>query len=385
MAKRVNKHVPCRICGVVSALLLLAGGAAIITYLAVRRRSTYDPTSNTVAESEETANSGAANFGDRDKPVERRNLFFGMNYSPYGLGDNRLCPPFNKVGGQCILADQVKADMRQISSMTRRVKTYSLNCLPQTKTILQYAKENGLTVMLGVWVDRTARKNDVELGRLVEVLGEFGGSGVITDILVGNEALFAQGASEKELLRVIKGAKSAVAAAGAKIPVGTAEIYSKWTGLANEDAGAGEPLTDVAEAVDFIGLNVHPYFGGVDPVRGGGGQFVRDEQAALEAFWREKGVGKRVYITETGYPTSGPGRRTGMGLATPSVAGLTAFIQQVEDVSRSNGLPVYFFEPFNADWKRRWQSTDEYDYNFGLATCRRELKLGLQLPSQGAV
>jgi exo-beta-1,3-glucanase (GH17 family) len=277
----------------------------------------------------------------------------------------------------CILADQVKADMRQIATMSSRVKTYSLNCLPQTKTIITFAKENGMTIMLGVWVDKDAKRNDVEIKRLVELLGEMGDSGgVITDILVGNEAVFSQKASPAELLRMIKKAKDAVAGAGLSTPVGTAEIYQTWTGKANEDSAAAAPLTDVATEVDFIGLNVHPYYGGIDPLDGDkAGKFVRDEQLALEKF----------YITETGFPTKGTPNKTGAGTSTPGVKALSAFAQQVEDVSRKYKLPVFFFEPYDGDWKRRWLPYTETDYSFGLHTCKRELKDGIKLPGPGAV
>lgn len=219
-----SRNVCRRTCFVFLGLLFLGGCCAVAIYWSVvRRGNPVDAAnSNTVAESEETGKSSAANYRDRNKPFETKARFYGLGYSPFGLGDNRLCRPYDKIGGMCILADQVKADMRQIGTMTKRVKLYSLNCFEQTLSILDFAKKNSMTIMLGVWVDSDAKKNDKEIKRLELVLEDYAGSGVITEIIVGNEAVFIQRASEKELVRTIKNAKDVVKKSRKKIPVGTA-------------------------------------------------------------------------------------------------------------------------------------------------------------------
>lgn len=385
MAKSGGGCTCCRVMCVALLLLLLAGGGGIGVYFAVDKSGApdLDETANSVAETKESGKSKAKNFGEKDDPVDTVNRFYGMSYSPFGLGDNQLCPKWKKVGGLCILADQVKADMRQIAQLTTRVKTYSLNCLPQTKVIVDFAMKHGMTIMLGVWVDKSEKLNDIEIKRLVELLAVYkSAKGTITEIIVGNEALFVQKATEKELLRMIKVAKDAVAGAGLKIPVGTAEIYQIWSGD-GKDSKSGKPLTAIAKAVDFIGLNTHAYYAGVDPLgkKAAAGKHVLNEQMGMEAFWKKKGINRRVVISETGFPTKGPPNPTQLGTSKPSVAALSAFAEQMEEVSRENDMPYYFFEPYNGDWKRRWLPYTELDYSFGLHTCDRVLKKGLKLPS----
>jgi exo-beta-1,3-glucanase (GH17 family) len=377
----------CRVAVVLLVLLLLAGGGGIGVYFAVSKSGAADPSevSNTKPETKKSGESKASNFGDRDKPVKPVNRFYGMSYSPFGIGDNQLCPPWDEVGGLCILSDQVKADMRQIAQLSLRVKTYSLNCLPQTKTIVEYAQANKMTIMLGVWVDKKSSSNDAEIERLVEFLSELGNAGgTITDVIVGNEAIFVQKAKESELLRMIKKAKSVIADAGLSIRVGTAEIYQIWTGEGPD--GNGKPITSIAEEVDFFGLNTHAYYAGIDPLAkdAAAGEHVLNEKVALEKFFADKGIDKPAIISETGFPSEGPPKTSGGRTATPSIEALSAFAKQIESVSRAQNMPVFFFEPYNSDWKRRWLPYTDVDYNFGLHTCDRKLKKGLTLPDPGA-
>jgi exo-beta-1,3-glucanase (GH17 family) len=107
---------------------------------------------------------------------------------------------------------------------------------------------------------------------------------------------------------------------------------------------------------------------------------VKDERDALAAFFKTAGFERPVFVTETGFPSGGAPHKAGSGTAKPSVAALSAFAKQVETISRDSGMGVYFFEPFDGDWKRRWQKFEAYDYTFGLYKCDRKLKKGLDLP-----
>lgn len=340
----------CRVCCVAVILVALIGGGGIGVYFAIDKKgvANLDETTNSVAESKASATSDATNFGDRNKAVTTKTRFYGLNYSPFGLGDNRLCSNKKKEGGLCLLADQVKADMRQIASMTKRIKTYSLNCLPQTKLIVEYARDQGMTVMLGVWVDKDPKLNDIEIIRLVELLSELkDAGGAITDLCVGNEAVFVGKVARKELIRVIKKARDAVRGAGVDIKIGTAEVFAYWSGLKNDDFAGAPPMTDVAKVVDFIGLNTHGYYSGVDPLKVDAGVHVKGERDALQKFFRDKGFKQPVIVAETGFPTGGKPWKTSSGTATPSVAATRAFATQMEDVSRANKMAVYYFEPFD--------------------------------------
>jgi hypothetical protein len=115
--------------------------------------------------------SAAVNFGARFEHSTRQSIFFGFSYSAYGLGDNCVCPPYDDIGGICLLHGQVLADMRAVRSLTNRVKLYSLDCYPATQVVLEYAKANGTSVMLGIFIS-----NDILLPKHRQNLPKCGGN-----------------------------------------------------------------------------------------------------------------------------------------------------------------------------------------------------------------
>jgi hypothetical protein len=83
---------------------------------------------------------------DRDTQNGKANIFYGINYSPFGLGDSRMCPPWNNSGGMCLPEGQVKRDMRLLSGITRRVKVRELDFLLRTR--LPLTKANMVLISL---------------------------------------------------------------------------------------------------------------------------------------------------------------------------------------------------------------------------------------------
>jgi exo-beta-1,3-glucanase (GH17 family) len=310
--------------------------------------------------------------------------FYGLSYSPFGLADNLLCPPFDPtVGGQCLLPNQVKLDMEAIAKLTSRVKTYSTVCTDALEQIMQCAKEHGMTVMFGVWVTPNKTNNAVEIRRMEYYVKKY--HGIISHLVVGNEPILIEKTPVSTLVDAINCVRARVnaVAPGANIPIGVADIYNTWMGMPlgkgyiSDDAI--QDVRPVAEASDWIGLNSHPYWSGVDPTTGKSGANVLEMVQTIKAKFK-----KPVLVTETGFPTQGKPQTAARGTASPSIDGLTLFLADIEAVSRKNKLPVYMFEPFDGDWKRRWHPFIESDYHFGLTTCDRKMK-AIKLPPRGAI
>jgi exo-beta-1,3-glucanase (GH17 family) len=137
-------------------------------------------------------------------------------------------------------------------------------------------------------------------------------------------------------------------------------------------------MAPVAAECDFIGLNSHAYWGGVDPTTRRSGKHVADGARQVAEKW-----GKPCIITETGYPTVGEPHETVDGIAETGLSRQTLFLSDMEVESRSQNLAVYMFEPFDGDWKRRWAPYVEMDYSFGFAKCDRTMK-DVQFPPLGA-
>jgi exo-beta-1,3-glucanase (GH17 family) len=373
----------CRVIFVTVILVAIAGGAAAAIYFALRKHKDPLMTDNTTADSPETAKSAAVNYNTRNDPIKQENIFYGLSYTPYGLGDNRVCPPFNARGGLCLLPDQVLADVRTMSGITRRIKTYSLVCLTATQVILDYAIAHKMTVMLGVFVTQQQSRNDLEVANFRTIASKYAQAGVISDIMVGNEPIFVEKASVSQVVDTIAAVRGAANAAGLKAPIGTAEIYGVWMKEQNPAGSPQIPSVDfmpVVNVVDWIGLNTHPYYAGQDPLIGDVGADQVGAAGFVAKHFKEIGISKPVYITETGYPDAGKAFKLGTKVASPSLKGLQAFAKSVELAARPD-TPVYFFEPFNGDWKRRWlASATDIDYHFGLFNCDRSRK-AMSFPS----
>jgi exo-beta-1,3-glucanase (GH17 family) len=286
---------------------------------------------------------------DPDAPQDKANRFDGLSYSPFGLGDNRLCPPWQHVGSMCLLADQVKKDMRQLSSITRRVKLYSLYCMDTIPTILNYALANNMTVVLGVWVSKNEASNAEEVIRLQAVLAKYASTSVISDVMIGNEAIFVERASVAQLAGMVANVRAQVDAvfpsSTRSIQIGSADIDGVWVGRdvysTEIEALDGVDMEPVIRAgLDWIGVNVHPYYAGYEPTEGKAAEFVKNSSDGVYAYWKSKGLARPVFVTETGFPTSSKPRTFENRTATPSVVGLEVFATAMELTSRANNLTV---------------------------------------------
>jgi hypothetical protein len=264
-----------RVAAIVAVLVVLAGGAATGAYYGVKgdKKAKTAP-GGTIDASPSPPNvstppsrpnssvshgSNATNYAARDLPITRVNRLYGLSYSPFGLGDNRVCPPFDDIGQICLLEDQVKADMRTISSVTNRIKLYSILCYSGTVAILDYAMTHNMTVNLGVWVQSDDAANTLELTRFEQLYKNFARSGVITDITVGNEAVLVQKASVAQLVSSVRAVRAIIDANNGTALLGSAEVETTWLGLPvnSQSVGGAVSAVDMSSVVsllDWIGL-----------------------------------------------------------------------------------------------------------------------------------
>ena len=98
---------------------------------------------------------------------------------------------------------------------------------------------------------------------------------------------------------------------------------------------------ELARAADLIFVNIHPYWEGV-PIDSAV-EFVVKRIEELE----RKYPGKRVVVSETGWPTAG--MRNGQSI--PSLANQKRFLREAESVLRRRGVDAFFFEAFDEAWK----------------------------------
>ncbi|CCG81942.1 Probable glucan endo-1,3-beta-glucosidase eglC [Taphrina deformans PYCC 5710] len=183
------------------------------------------------------------------------------------------------------------------------------------------------TLLLGLWASAGQANIDNEIAALKTAISQYGTAftDLITGISVGSEDLYRDsptgienksgvGAGPAEVASYIRQVKAAIVgtAAAGKL-VGHVDAYPTWNNAS---------VADVIAASDFIGLDAYPYF-----------QFQMPnsiEQAAdlfktAYAATQSAAGGKPVWITETGFPTSG----ATSGNAVPSTANAKTYWDQI--------------------------------------------------------
>lgn len=301
-------------------------------------------------------------------PGSTGNNFYGLTYSPFGLGDGKTCPPWDDTGGFCLTAGRVATDLAIIASMTRRIRTYSIDpCYELVVQICQFARDNGMKIQLGVWLENIEEQDTEEIVKLGLIVEEF--SDVVFQILVGNEVVSVVGGTREYVERRLLEARKVLAERMIAIPIGTADVWPIYM--------EGDEAEGIVAASDFIGLNNHAYWAGFDPLDKDVGLNVADMAYTVQGKWN-----KPVVVTEAGHPSDGPANKN----AQTSLSALELSAQQYEKWSRIRNVPMYFFEPFDGDWKKRWLNNviNEIDYHFGLRDCARNPK-NIQLPPDGAI
>ncbi|KAL0144742.1 glycoside hydrolase superfamily [Mucor lusitanicus] len=222
--------------------------------------------------------------------------------------------------GSCQSASQIVSSVKLMkSSGVSKIRTYAQEC-ESLPNILKAIKEvGGMTVLPGVWIDGTSN-DDAEIARLQKVLNSADNTNAITGILVGNEVIFNNIMSSSQLVGKLNQVKKIAKG----IQVGTAEVDSTYT-------------SDLMAASDFAGVNIHPYFASAS---------IKNAFSNLNQRYntfKKSAGGKQVYITETGWPSSG----AASGAAQPSLANTEAFVTSLS----ASSLPYYYFEWEDSNWK----------------------------------
>lgn len=164
------------------------------------------------------------------------------------------------------------------------------------------------SLLLGLWASAGQASFNNELSALKKTIDSYCGQldGLVAGISVGSEDLYRispigqaaspdPGASPTQLVNYIKEVRNTLKGSCLeKTPIGHVDT---WTAYVNE---TNKPVID---AIDFIGMDAYPYYENTKP--NGLENAVKLFQAAIDNTKSTSG-GKPIWITETGWPTSGP-------------------------------------------------------------------------------
>lgn len=174
-----------------------------------------------------------------DNP-ELHKVFYGVDYSPL----NVMYPSCG-----CTQRD-VSLDIIILSQVTDRIRLYGTDCRQVEYVLNAFIDlDLNMTMSLGVWYDLSYEGSVRQMEEMKKIVLRYP-SKYIDSIVIGNEGLFRGDYTEDELISKIKSVKAFLEENDIDIPVGTSDIGSKWS-------------KKLAENVDVLAANIHPFFGGV--------------------------------------------------------------------------------------------------------------------------
>ncbi len=222
--------------------------------------------------------------------------------------------------GDQLTEEQVRRRMQIIKPYTKWVRSFS--CTDGNEMIPRIAKENGLKTLVGAWLGDDPDINHREVEGLIKLVK----AGHVDIAAVGNEVLYRKELTEDELLDFIYKVKEAVPG----IPVGYVDAYYEFS-----------IKPRVTEACDIILANCYPFWEGchIDYSL----MYMKDMYYQA----RDAAKGKKVIITETGWPSQG----TPLHGAHPSDENFLKYFINTQKWSREDDIEIFYFSSFDEAWK----------------------------------
>ncbi|MBX2926430.1 MAG: glycosyl hydrolase [Saprospiraceae bacterium] len=264
-------------------------------------------------------NANVAYPGDHTEE-DLRNLFLEILQS----GVHGLCFSLYEDGqgpGDLISEEQVRRRMEIIRPFTQWVRSFS--CIEGNEFIPKVAKEMGIKTLVGAWLGDDPEKNEQEIEALIELAHK----GLVDIAVVGNEVLYRKDLTEAELLAQIDRVKKQLPPG---IPVGYVDAYYEFS---------HRPA--ITAACDVILCNCYPFWEGC-PFEYSLGHMHQMYHQALAAA-----QGKKVIITETGWPSQGEALKGSM----PSVLSAMKYFINTQLWASDENVEVFYFSSFDESWK----------------------------------
>jgi glucan 1,3-beta-glucosidase len=235
----------------------------------------------------------------------------GLCFSPYLQGQQP---------GSQIAEAQIHERLAIVREHTRWVRSFS--CTDGHEQTPRIAHSMGLKTLVGAWLGTNAAINERELAGVIAVAR----AGHADIVAVGNEVLLRGDLSEDELIGHIERVKHALPG----VPVGYVDAYYLF-----------EEHPRIAAVCDVVMTNCYPFWEGCP----------REEalpyMQQMLARTRAAAPGKRILISETGWPDQGSPFQG-------AVPGHEAAMQYFVDTAawaESEGIEWFHFAAFDEAWK----------------------------------
>lgn len=282
----------------------------------------------------------------------------GLNYN------TRQGPDWMPYDQRCKSRKQVWTDLSLLHKITDRVRLLSVRDCDQASLVLDVAKEIGMQVWLGLWVDRDDNTFNQEMQAFEDLLqSDLFDDSMVLGVTVGSEALHRKDVTEEKLLSFMDQVKNLLATSGhGNILVSAVDISYQYR--MNER---------LREKVDVVYINIFPYFNWNtnDHTWGAEHSLVGDASNVLQLSTSGT-ESKRLVIGETGWPESG-GRPGTEGRASPENQA-QYFSNFYCLVDFELNWEYYWFTGIDNAWRAEQNSNNGIEGTWGFFTSDLELK-----------
>lgn len=252
-----------------------------------------------------------------DTPSERLQC---VSYAPFHEPDQT---PYDLT--LTISPAQIDADLSLLARRFRCVRIYSVS--QGLQEVPRLAAENGLKVLLGIWIGADRAANDSEIERALKVARTY--RSAIEAVIVGNEVLLRADQPASMLRKYIDRVDSALPG----VPVTYADVWEFWL-----------EHRHLKDEVDFVTVHILPYW----EDRPIGIENAVDHVSRIYQHVARRLAGKPILIGETGWPSQGRQRQG----AEPSRVNQARFIREFAVRAELENIRYNLIEAFDQPWKR---------------------------------
>lgn len=222
--------------------------------------------------------------------------------------------------GDIISAEQVHRRIQILKPYTKWIRSFS--CIEGNEHIPRLAHQNGMQTLVGAWLGDDLELNEKEIEGLIMLAKE----GCVDVAGVGNEVMYRGDLTEDQLINYINRVKEALP----NIPVGYVDAYYEFSHRPR-----------ITEVCDVILTNCYPYWEGC-PIEHSLNHMISMFNSAKAA-----GQGKRVIITETGWPSQGGFLK---GAIASNENAIRYFVETM-NWCKQNDIEIFYFSSFDESWK----------------------------------
>jgi exo-beta-1,3-glucanase (GH17 family) len=223
--------------------------------------------------------------------------------------------------GDHITEAQVERRIQIIKPYTQWVRSFS--CIEGNEHVPRMAHKHSLKTLVGAWLGSDLEDNEKEINGLIELAKE----GVVNIAAVGNEVLYRNDLSLDQLLEYMRRVREAIPD---HIPIGYVDAYYEFS---------SHP--ELVEASDVILSNCYPFWEGC-PI-----EYSLNHMQSMFAQAVGAGKGKKVIITETGWPNMGEALRS----SEPTDINAMTYFINTQAWSKADDIEIFYFSSFDESWK----------------------------------